>query len=663
MSKRKYKSKSLYHTDRKKYWEQKTTGSEMSQKSNGLSLTSEDYEKMVGFAGEPWTRSGYLGRDFNYQFGVNTNLLNRFPNLAGKGTLYRNKDGYITIQETVWLCQKAWEEFQLFRNTVEAMVEFSVSKIRLSCKNKSAKNFCETWLKAIKIDNLAEQFYRELYRSCNVFIYPIKGEIKAKDVQSLKIYGSSASIPVKYTILNPAQITIHGGITNDSEIYKVLSPYEIKRLRNPQAETEKALYNNLDPEIQKKIKDYSGTTTNSYIYVPLKDVNAVFYQKQDYEYFATPLFYGVLDDIELKLEMKKADKTILQTLENVILLVTLGGYKVGGDEMPPNPEQMAHLRKLFNNEKARRVLISDYTTKVDYVIPDISKVVGKEKYSQVNEDIREGLQSIFGSNEKFSNQMTKVKVFCERLKTGQCDFKDWLEGELGNVCKAMGFTETPKVKMASINLEDKTQMNRVYTRMSELGFLTPSELNVAIEDGILPTEEESVENQRKYLKQKEDDLYYPQMFYNNNYNEMGDGSAKENGRPNGATQPLSSPRQQRVVGNIEGVSLKKVSECFKEYEEMESSLVSKAKEIYKKENLTESQISLINSISQGIVQNYPKSDWIEASLETLEKKQFKNNASMQEQIEEICENFDLDDNFLGAIVYHSQTKAPVSQKK
>jgi hypothetical protein len=655
MAKKNYDSNSLYFTDRKEYYRQKAVGSEKSQMSD----ISSDYEKAIGFAGGGWGRDGVLGRGLT-SIGINTHLMDRFPNLAGNGNLYRIDNGYITISDAVWLCQKAWEEFQLFRNTVEAMVEFSLSKIKLSSPNRSAKTFCETWLKAINIDKLAEQFYREMYRSGNIFPYPIKGKIDGKAANNLKIYAASGEIPVKYTIMNPAQVAVFGGLTNDSEIYKVLSPYEIKRLKDPQTEVEKILYNKLDPKIQKQIQNYAGITMNSQIYINLSEINPVFYQKQDYEYFGVPLFYGVLDDIELKLEMKKADKKVLKTLENMILLVTMGGYKVDGNEMPPNPEHLKYMRELFQSQKSQRILVSDYTTKVDYVIPDISNIVGKEKYAQVNEDIREGLQSIFGSNEKFSNQMTKVKVFVQGLKRGQDIFKEWLDGELSNVCKTMGFGAVPSTKMSTINIEDPTQAQRVFTRMAELGFLTPHELNEAIEHGWLPNEEESIESQKKFRKLKDDSLYEPQLNYNPNDEEKGD-APKANGRPAGSGKPLDGPRKQRVVGGIEAISIKEIKSCLEQMDKIEAKFQDQMKKIYKIDKLDDDQIDFAKSIAKSIVKNYPKNKWNTAISKVLKTQKIENNEVMEEEIDKICADFDLEDDFLGALIFHSKKDAD-SQK-
>jgi len=662
MPEKKYKKDSLYFTDRKAYYEQKKIASKSDTKSQSfdfLNMDSDQYEQAVGFCGSGWTNNGTL------RGGIDTGdsaLSTRFPNLTGNGSLYKNTNGYISIQESIWLCQKAWEEFQLFRNTIEAMVEFSLSEIKLSSTNKSAKNFCEAWIKSVGMRAFSEQFYREMYRSCNIFVHKINGKVKPKSLTSLKsMSGGDKNIPVKYTILNPAQIAIEGGITSESSICKVLSPYEVKRLKDPKTPSEKNIYSNLDPKIKEKLKSSYSYSSADPIYISLKDVDAIFYQKQDYECFAVPLFYGVLDDIELKLEMKKADRRVMATVESMILLVTMGGAK-GKDnqEMPANPEHMRAMRQIFENKRVQRHLVADHTTEVSYIIPDINKVVGKDKYEQVNEDIREGLQSIFGSNEKFSNSMTKVKVFCERLKSGQAIFKEYIDGELEIVSEEMGYSEAPTATLSSIDLEDPTQANRVYTRMAELGYLTPQELNQAIEVGILPTKEESLESQVEFKKAKDMDLYIPQLNHTGEEEVAPDaskpekkGSKKEPGRPTGSGGPNSAQRAPRVTGSVETISIKAVQDIFGEYGELEKAVASEIKKTYKVEELKEGHIDLANSLSKQIISNYPKEDWASAAATVVKNQEVVNNYDMIDSIGEICDNFELD-NFHGSLIYHTQ---------
>jgi hypothetical protein len=611
------------------------------------------------------SRDGFLGRTFDSALGVDSKLASRFPNLIGKGTLYRRyADGYIGIQEVVYLCQKAWEEFQLFRNTIETMVEFSVSEIQISDKNSSAKAFCKGWLEAVNMQGFSEQFYRELYRSCNLFVYKIGGNVNKKDISSLKdIKSGNVNIPVKYTVLNPAQVALEGGVTYDSAVYKVLSPYEIQRLKNPKTPTEKSIFNKLDKEIQVQIQNYSENYGGSQetLRVPLEDVDSIFYQKQDYEYFAVPLFYGVLDDIELKMEMKNADRQIISSLDSMLLLLTMGGAKGrDGTELPPNPEHMAYMRTLFENKKAQRVLVADYTTKAEYVIPDIDKIIGKAKYEQVNEDIREGLQTVFGGNETFSNSVTKVKIFCERLQKGQNIFKKWLEDELHDVCEKMGFNAKPTVKLSSVTLEDDAQMFRVYTRMAELGFLTPEELFEATKNGMLPNSHESVLSQRKFKKQKEEDIYFPQIFNNSQYNPL-DSDAESNDKPstNQVGRPPSKDSgfnevRQRRVGSIQQLSIKSVKDVLGEYDNLKSDVNKSFSKKYGINEISEKQKEITKSIAYNISKNYEIKDWKTAIKEVIEKKVILNNTEIEEQIKSICNDFELTDDFMGMLIYHAK---------
>ena len=71
-----------------------------------------------------------------------------------------------------------------------------------------------------------------------------------------------------------------------------------------------------------------------------------FYKKQDYEPFAIPFGFPVLDDINWKIELKKVDQAITRTIENVILLVTMGNTP---DKGGINPNNLKAMQSLFQN--------------------------------------------------------------------------------------------------------------------------------------------------------------------------------------------------------------------------------------------------------------------------------------------------------------------------
>ena len=78
-----------------------------------------------------------------------------------------------------------------------------------------------------------------------------------------------------------------------------------------------------------------------------------FYKKQDYEPFAIPFGFPVLDDINWKMELKKVDQAITKTIENVILLVTMGNTP---DKGGVNPNNLKAMQQLFQNESIRFIV-------------------------------------------------------------------------------------------------------------------------------------------------------------------------------------------------------------------------------------------------------------------------------------------------------------------
>ena len=170
--------------------------------------------------------------------------------------------------------------------------------------------------------------------------------------------------------------------------------------------------------------------------IPLdpEKIAAVFYKKQDYEPFSVPMGYPVLEDINAKYEMKKIDMAIARTMQQAILLVTMGSEP---DKGGVNQKNLETMQTLFANESVGRVLIADYTTKAEFVVPKIADLLDAKKYEIFDRDIRLGLNNIlFGEGEKFADTSVKVKIFIERLKQARETFIDeFLFPEIKNICK------------------------------------------------------------------------------------------------------------------------------------------------------------------------------------------------------------------------------------
>ena len=345
---------------------------------------------------------------------------------------------------------------------------------------------------------LQDRFYREYFRSGNIFLYRFEGKLPKEELKKVaSAYGANLSLltegrlPTRYVFLNPADIRMTGTASFYKARYsKVLSPYEIQRIKNPLTEEDHTIRESLDKETLKKI----DSSNSKKITLPLDTdrLVSVFYKKQDYEPFAVPMGFPVLADLSFKDELKKMDMAIARTMQQAILLVTMG---TDPDKGGVNQKNLMSMQKLFENQSVGRVLIADYTTKAEFVVPKIAELMSPQKYQVFNEDINMGLNNILVGGEKFANQSGKVEVFLARLQAARETFlNSFLIPEMKRLAKSMGFRSCPEPRLSEISLKDDTLKDKVYTRLYELGVLSQEELVEALQSSRLPRKRDSVES-------------------------------------------------------------------------------------------------------------------------------------------------------------------------
>ena len=175
------------------------------------------------------------------------NRTDRFKNISDgvvpfKYTYGVSNKSNLNIRDTVILCQKAYYNFAIFRNTIDMMTEFSSSGIFLRGGSRKSRDFFDALFEKNNLKSFIDKFFREYYRSGNVFIYRFDGKVAKEDIKKMtQTFGASKNsdifIPVRYSVLNPADIQIQGGLNFANGVYyKVLSDYELvtprlKRIR------------------------------------------------------------------------------------------------------------------------------------------------------------------------------------------------------------------------------------------------------------------------------------------------------------------------------------------------------------------------------------------------------------------------------------------------
>lgn len=565
----------------------------------------------------------------------------------------------LDVRDAVILCQKAYYNFSQFRNVIDLMTEFSLGNVYFRGSSKKSRSFFEALFNKLNIWDFQDQFFREYYRSGNVFVYRFDATLNEQEITKItQTFGNTLSatlktdnkIPSSYMLVNPADIRMTGTLAfNNPVYYKLVTNYELERLKTRKTEEDKQIFDSLPKSVQQQI----DTTRSSAVQIPL-DVNkitAVFYKKQDYEPFAVPMGYPVLGDISFKDELKKMDMAIGRCMQQAILLVTMGTDPEKGGI---NQRNLQAMQELFNNESVGRVLIADYTTKAEFVVPKIAELMDPKKYEIFDRDINNGLNNILVGGEKFANQESKVKVFVSRLEQGRQAFlNNFLIPEIKRISKNLGFKNYPVPYFDEMSLQDSVLKDRVYSRLLELGVLTPEETLTAIDTGRLPDKETSLENQREYLKQRNEGLYTPlvggsplaQTIKVEEGNKKNPNPPpKDAGRPEGTSGIPQENRKISPVGqgeNSQAYSLDRVKDNMILAQKLEATVATELRKLHKVKRLNKTQKEVAIQISETIIANEAPTDWGK-NVKKYCKKPIDHNSERVELVREIAAKHQLD---------------------
>jgi hypothetical protein len=379
--------------------------------------------------------------------------------------------------------------------------------------------------------------------------------------------------------------------------------------------------------------------------------------------------FPVLEDINWKIEMRKMDMSITRTMQQAILLITMGTKP---DDGGINQRNLEAMQKLFDHESVGRVLIADYTTKAEFVIPDIAGLLDPKKYAQVDRDIQIGLNNILVSgDEKFANANVKVKVFIERLKQAREAFiNEFLMPEIKRVSKDMGFRSFPRAVFEDIDIRDETIYGRIFTRLIELGILTAEEGLEALKTGTLPSSIESVESQQEFLKLKKKGFYEPLLgagAHPHNPNEVAgpnkpkpqqppqQQNKKDFPKPNGRPPGISTPQETKKISPLKAsqqFSLSKVQENMIKAQSLVLDIEKELRKIHNKKRLSKQQKEIAQDISCILIANEEPENW-KKKISTYCKNPIDKNSDRVAKVQDIACEHQLD-TYLASILYASR---------
>lgn len=424
-------------------------------------------------------------------------------------------------KDIIGACMEAYKRISIIRQVIDMMGDFCGQGVRLVHPNKSIEKFYQAWFEKVNGPERSERFANLLYRTGNVVIKRStailnddqvsdwKKSIADADLDMPNVYDpQKMEIPIRYTFLNPMALEVVGeqiaAFTGRLQ-YVLRMPDRVSSILNT------GLFG-LDPSslLDDIPTDISNAINTNQKYLPLNNDKLLtfFYKKDDWEVWAYPMLYSLLDDLIFLEKMKLADLTALDGIISHIRIWKLGSLE---HKIFPTDAAIAKLSSVLLNHVAGGAM--DFIWGPDLTIEetstDLYKFLGSEKYQAVISSIHSGLgipAAIGGSSGSFADNFMSLRTIIERLEYGRRMINSFWMGEIKFVQQAMGFRYPAQVVFDNMNFHDENSEKALWIQLVDRNIV--SEESVQEKFGQIPEieqirlrrEREAIEERKRSSK-------------------------------------------------------------------------------------------------------------------------------------------------------------------
>ena len=429
-------------------------------------------------------------------------------------------------RDIIFACMQAYERIGIVRNVIDMMAEFACQGIDLVHPNEKIEKFYKEWFKKINGIERTERILNMLYRSGNVIIKRLVATLEDKDVQNLQkgiasdsdmpfdkpvgdpITSLKNEIPWGYTIYNPCTVEVYGEeiapfIGPDAFRYGIRIPESVaKKLKNPGKEVEKEIISKIPANIMRSIP-----TGGKSIPLPEDKTIAIYYKRDDWQVWARPMVYCILEDLLMLKKMKLADLAALDGAVSHIRLWKLGSLE---HRILPTENAIGRLADMLLNNVGGGSIDLIWGPELDFkeTSTDVAKFLGEEKYKPVLNAIFAGLgipPSLTGlpTGQGFSNNYISLRTLIERLDYGRQLLTSFWENEVKLVQVAMGFKLPAQVVFDQQTLQDEAAEKRLLIDLVDRDIISEEALQERF--NFIP-EIESVRRKRENKKRNKEQI-------------------------------------------------------------------------------------------------------------------------------------------------------------
>ncbi len=454
-------------------------------------------------------------------------------------------------KHAIKMCMEAYDKVGIIRNIIDLMGDFGSQGINIVHENKSVEKFYKQWFNKVDGKERSERFLNNLYRTGNVFVYRSDAKISQDIVKYIRSMGSDITVklpsikedvvPWRYNFFNPLTINLKDGNLN---LFLGRKKFEISNksfLDNFQKDNIPAkILETLPADLKTKIK-------NGERLIPLDEnkLSVYYYKKDDWQQWANPLTYAILDDIIMLEKMRLADLSALDGAISNIRLWTLGSLD---HKILPTRDGVNKLRNILASNVGGGTMELVWGPDLKYTESNsqVYKFLGSEKYQSVLNSIYAGLgvpptlTGMASSGGGFTNNFISLKTLVERLQYGRDQLTKFWTKELELVRRAMGFRKPAHIIYDQMSLSDEAAEKNLLIQLADRSIISHETVLDRFKE--IPAVEkvrlnrENKDRDKDKLPDKVGPFHPPA--------EKDDISENENGRPKFSKD--EEPRKKRV---------------------------------------------------------------------------------------------------------------------
>jgi hypothetical protein len=418
-------------------------------------------------------------------------------NTSGRPGLTRSDYDYFRPDEAVprevkLVIRKAEDIYQrvgLVKNVIDLMGDFASQGIRLVHKNKRIERFYRQWFKKIKGKDRSERFLNNLYKTGNIVINRQTGKLSVKVAD--KLYQAVAApdlqinetmntpvekreIPWKYTFIDPFFVEVAAGPLASfvqDKAYQLILPAQLRKLVNaPKTDAEKAVVAALPSQILEAAK--------SRLPYPLDpNKTLVFhYKKDDWQAWAYPMIYSIMDDITVIEKLKLADMAALDGAISNIRIFKLGSLE---HKIAPTKAATAKLASILGNNVGGGTMDLVWGPDIELLESNtnVHQFLGEGKYIPHLNSVYAGLgipptlTGTFGAAGT-TNNFISLKTLTQRLQYGRDVLVEFWDREIELVQKAMGFKYAAKIEFDRMDLSNEDVEKSLLVQLADRNLIS-----------------------------------------------------------------------------------------------------------------------------------------------------------------------------------------------